>query len=231
MPRGGGAGSEGGEDWRDRDERDEQVCNEEAVGRPRTGSFHYCLSSTSATRLPRSRRLATRTSSDRPDAPAAALHTVHQLRPLRTRARLPLLSSPLLTSSSWSLFFEPASGLYPPFFCSVLALLSSYLYLSLPLVFSSARTPGSPVSPGASRRVCIFCPSSPSRASDRSVLLRPVLFFVSFRDARADSVPLSLLPTIPSRSLREPSLFCCCCCCAPAPRVALPYTHRHSRIT
>lgn len=47
---------------------------------------------------------ATRTSSDRPDAPAAALHTVHQLRPLRTRARA--LHLPLLLVSVSSLFFS-----------------------------------------------------------------------------------------------------------------------------
>lgn len=71
--------------------RSKIVYNEEAAGRPGTGSSHYRRSS-SATRL--SVLVARHANVERPARCTCSCTTVHQLRPVRTRARPPSSSAP-----------------------------------------------------------------------------------------------------------------------------------------
>lgn len=111
--RGGGVGGGGRAEGRGLEgPRSKIVYNEEAAGR--SAGLEPVPPIIAAPRRPSASRdfpsssHATRTSSDRPDAPAAALHTVHQLRPLRTRARSPSFSAARSLSSSLStlIFFS-----------------------------------------------------------------------------------------------------------------------------
>lgn len=108
----GGVCAEGGE--RLEGPRSKIVYNEEAAGRPGTGSSHYRRSS-SATRL--SILVARHANVERPARCTCSCTTVHQLRPLRTRARSPPFSAPRLPllSSSSPFLFEPASRLFRSF--------------------------------------------------------------------------------------------------------------------
>lgn len=192
--------------------RSKTVYNEEAAGRSvgRPAGLEPVPPIIAAPRRPSASRdfpsssHATRTSSDRPDAPAAAPHTVHQLRPVRTRARSPSLfaarplSLPLPPPSS-SFLFETSLQRAVSFLPLARALLS----LELRFLFSS----------GAANVFRVFSSSSSTSASSAeaneradprsSFLPRPVsLTIVSPRESFLPSLSRLLVCTAP----RHPSL-------------------------